>query len=76
MVKRMYSPLEICRVEILNNLKLKSGTLFDRLNMCEFCSNEHKDNCDFVFKAENYKAIQSQINTVIRSSFVLVAVTQ
>ena len=71
----MYLPLNICRVEIYNNLKPKVGTFIDKLNMCEFCLNEHKDNCDFTFRAENYKTIQSQINSVIRPSFVLVAVT-
>lgn len=71
----MYRPFEISKIEILNNLKLKPGTLFDKLNQCEFCQNEHKENCDFRFTNERFKAICQQMNTMIRPSLVLVAVT-
>jgi hypothetical protein len=76
MVRLMYRPFEISKIEILNNLKLKPGTLFDKLNQCEFCGNEHKNNCDFRFTNESFKTICQQMNTMIRPSFVLVAVTQ
>lgn len=43
----------IYKVQILNNLPVDTGFIYNGKIKCEFCGLEHSDNCDFTFSDRN-----------------------
>jgi hypothetical protein len=43
----------IYKVQILNNLMVEPGFIYNSRPRCEFCGVEHADNCDFTFSDKN-----------------------
>lgn len=43
----------IYKVQIVNNLRQEPGFFFNTVPTCEYCGNDHKDNCDFSFTNRN-----------------------
>lgn len=65
----------IYKVQIYNNLRLtEPGVFYNSRPRCEFCSLEHKDNCDFTFNNPELRfrdvirtLKQSQRNSLVMS---------